>query len=191
MFEVVDVSINPVFPPLRTERLLLRRLELTDVNAFLGYRNDPEVARFQSWDGMTGDEARAFIREQHTVMPGEPGRWAQYGIELVATGGLCGDVAIGLLPDGRQAELGFTLARAFQGQGIATEAVTTLLALAFGAWGLHRVSATTDCLNPGAIALLERLGFRREAHHVENIWFKGAWGSEYVYAVLARDWVSR
>ncbi len=36
--------------------------------------------------------------------------------------------------------------------------------------------------------LLERLGFRREAHLVENIWFKGAWGSEFHYALLEREW---
>jgi RimJ/RimL family protein N-acetyltransferase len=36
--------------------------------------------------------------------------------------------------------------------------------------------------------LLERLGFRRESHLVENIFFKGAYGSEYHYAMLEREW---
>ena len=176
---------------MRSARLLLRRLAYEDLDAFLAYRNDPEVARYQSWDGMTTEEAHAFIREQQTVVPGEPGRWVQFAIELEATGALCGDVAIGVSADGRQAEIGFTLARAYQGRGIATEAVTTMLHQAFAAWQLHRVSATTDCLNLGSIALLERLGFRREGHHIENVWFKGAWGSEYVYAMLAREWARR
>ncbi len=191
MPHVVPPEAQPPFPPLRSARLVLRRLEHRDVDAFTAYRNDPEVARYQSWDGMTSDEADAFIRDQHTVVPGQPGRWVQYAIELEATGALCGDAAIGLSEDGRQAEIGFTLARSRQGRGIATEAVATMLDHAFAAWGLHRVSATTDCLNAGSIALLERLGFRREAHHVQNVWFKGGWGSEYVYAMLARDWAQR
>lgn len=29
---------------------------------------------------------------------------------------------------------------------------------------------------------------RREAHLVENEWFKGRWGDEYDYALLAREW---
>jgi RimJ/RimL family protein N-acetyltransferase len=29
---------------------------------------------------------------------------------------------------------------------------------------------------------------RREAHFVENEWFKGAWGSEFVYAMLMHEW---
>lgn len=176
------------FIPLRTPRLVLRPLEDRDLPAFLAYRNHPEVARYQSWKGMTEAEGLAFLAAQKQVVPGQAGAWAQIGIQLQATGALCGDVAIGLSEDGRQAELGYSLAPEHQGQGIATEAVRALLDHAFGVWGLHRVSATTDCLNLGSVALLERVGFRREAHHLQNIWFKGAWGDEYVYALLAQDW---
>jgi len=38
--------------------------------------------------------------------------------------------------------------------------------------------------------LAERLGFRREAHYVENEYVKGERTDEVVYAVLAREWVS-
>jgi RimJ/RimL family protein N-acetyltransferase len=38
--------------------------------------------------------------------------------------------------------------------------------------------------------LLERVGMRREAHFVENVFFKGAWGSEFLLAMLAREWSS-
>jgi len=36
--------------------------------------------------------------------------------------------------------------------------------------------------------LFRRLGFRREAHFVEHVWFKGGWGSEFVFALLRREW---
>jgi RimJ/RimL family protein N-acetyltransferase len=32
---------------------------------------------------------------------------------------------------------------------------------------------------------------RREAHLIENEWVKGEWQSEAIYAVLAREWMSR
>ena len=38
---------------------------------------------------------------------------------------------------------------------------------------------------------MERLGLRREAHLVKNEWVKGAWESEVVYALLAREWQER
>jgi RimJ/RimL family protein N-acetyltransferase len=87
--------------------------------------------------------------------------------------------------------MGFALARGHQGRGLAREAAERVLAYAFDVLGLHRVVAVTDCENTRSAVLLERLGMRREAHFVENIWFKGAWGSEYLYAILRREWASR
>jgi RimJ/RimL family protein N-acetyltransferase len=91
----------------------------------------------------------------------------------------------------RQAEIGFSFARAHQGQGFAAEAVARLLAYLFGDLGLHRVVAVTDVGNLAATRLLERLGLRREGTFVENIWFKGAWGSEFSYAMLHREWARK
>ncbi|WP_279635550.1 hypothetical protein [Corallococcus carmarthensis] len=30
-----------------------------------------------------------------------------------------------------------------------------------------------------------------EGHFIENIFFKGAWGDEFQYAMLAREWTPR
>ena len=51
-----------------------------------------------------------------------------------------------------------------------------LLDYMFRDLGLHRVIASCDVDNLASVRLLERVGMRREAHCVENIWFKGAWG---------------
>jgi RimJ/RimL family protein N-acetyltransferase len=48
-----------------------------------------------------------------------------------------------------------------------------ILRLGVEGLGLHRV-----------VALLERLGMRREAHLVENEFVKGEWTDEVIYAVL-------
>jgi RimJ/RimL family protein N-acetyltransferase len=87
--------------------------------------------------------------------------------------------------------ISFSFARAYQGQGFATEAVGCLLAYLFGDLGLHRVVAITDAKNLAVARLLERLGLRREGTFVENIWFKGAWGSEFSYALLHREWARK
>jgi RimJ/RimL family protein N-acetyltransferase len=88
----------------------------------------------------------------------------------------------------REMEVGFTLAPAHQGKGYGTEALRGLLDVAFSTLGLHRVIAVTDARNAPAAALLERVGMRREAHFHENVFFKGAWGSEFLYAILEREW---
>ena len=30
---------------------------------------------------------------------------------------------------------------------------------------------------------------RREGHFLQNIWFKGKWGDEYLYAILKEEWL--
>jgi RimJ/RimL family protein N-acetyltransferase len=50
------------------------------------------------------------------------------------------------------------------------------------------VIAECDVDNIASWSLLDKLGFRREAHLVENIFFKGKYGSEYHYALLRREW---
>ena len=60
-----------------------------------------------------------------------------------------------------------TLAPSSQGRGIATEALRALVAMLFGAHGMHRVFAQADDRNAPVHRLLERLGFRLEARLVE------------------------
>jgi RimJ/RimL family protein N-acetyltransferase len=175
-----------------TPRLRVRAFTDTDVAAFVAYRADPDVARYQSWSDYTEAEGRALVASMQGLEPGTPGEWCQLALEAKDDGVLVGDLALHVDGDDpRQAEVGFTLAPAAQGRGYAAEALTGLLDHAFPAYGLHRVHAVTDALNAPAAALLERVGLRREAHLVENVWFKGAWGSEYLFAVLEREWESR
>jgi RimJ/RimL family protein N-acetyltransferase len=64
--------------------------------------------------------------------------------------------------DSRQCEIGFTIAPGYQGHGYATEAVRLLPGCLFTARGRHRVTACCDPRNAVSVALLERLGMRRE-----------------------------
>jgi RimJ/RimL family protein N-acetyltransferase len=180
------------FLPIETARLRLRRFDDADLAPFMAYRNDPDVARYQSWDGITEAEAVAFVREQQTAPVDAPGEGLQIAIERKDNGRMIGDCFFKVMEDGpRQAEIGYTLARDAQGQGFATEAVAALLTWAFPTFDLHRVIAVVDVENAASVALLERLSMRREAHFRQNIWFKGAWGDEYVYAILRDEWLAR
>lgn len=179
----------PMFTLITTERLVIRRLEAADLPALLAYRSDVELARYQSWEALTPEQGRALIAEMAVEEPGAPGGGFQFAVALRAGGGLIGDVFFKLLDhDERQGEIGYTLARAYHGRGYATEAVRAVLGYAFEALGLHRVIAQVDCANTPSVALLERLGMRREGHFLQHYWQKGAWRDEYLYAMLQADW---
>ncbi len=179
------------FTRIESERLILRRFEERDLGPFLAYRNDPEVARYQSWESCGEEEAVEFICEMVASQPGTPGEWFQFAVGSKQTGNLIGDCGLRTEEDGRQAEIGFTLAREHQGKGYASEAVSRLVDYAFGDLSFHRLVAITDQENEPSFGLLERLGFRREGSFAQNAWFKGGWTDEYLYAILRGEWLER
>lgn len=176
------------FEALRSERLLLRRFHDSDLKNFLAYSNDPEVARYQLWESFTEEEARDQIEAQKHLEFGLRGKWFLYAVELKTSHELIGHVALKILDD-QQAEIGFTFAREYQGQGLAFEASSCVMNYVFDRLGLHRVTAVADCENQKSLALLARLGMRLEGHFIQNIWFKGRWGDEYSYAILKDEWL--
>jgi RimJ/RimL family protein N-acetyltransferase len=181
-----------VFNAIESARLVLRRFADADLAPLLAYLNDPLVARYQSWESYTEEQARDVIERQKGLEPGRPGQWFTFAAELKESKALVGHVALSVKEaDHRQAEMGFTFAREYQGRGLAREAAEAVLDYAFTELGMHRVVAVTDCENERSVALLGRLGMRREGHFIENVWFKGAWGSEYLYALLQKEWLSR
>jgi RimJ/RimL family protein N-acetyltransferase len=183
-------TVNPqTFTSLETPRLILRRFRASDLANFMAYRNDREVARYQSWDSISRAEAAKFIAQQSRHRPGIPGKWFQFAAEAKAGGELAGDCALLVIrTTPRIGEIGYTFARAYQHIGLAAEAARAVIDFAFGALALSQVIATTDCRNAPSVALMERLGMKRAGHFLHNAWFKGEWCDEFQYAVSREDW---
>jgi RimJ/RimL family protein N-acetyltransferase len=180
---------DAAFTLLQTERLILRQFDESDLTTFLAYLNDPLVARYQTWDTYSEQRAQEVIEEQKSLVPGMPGNAFLFAVELRETAALAGHVVLTVFTtEPRQAEIGFTFAREYQGQGLAMEGAARVLEYAFKGLALHRVIAITDSENLKSVALLEKLGMRREGHFIQNIWFKGKWGDEYSYAILRDEW---
>ncbi|MGO9451894.1 MAG: GNAT family N-acetyltransferase [Candidatus Binataceae bacterium] len=178
-----------MFKPIKTSRLTLRRLSESDLDAFLAYRNDPEVAKFQGWGlPYPRDQAGLFVREQSIAEPGVRGSWFQFAIEWEATHRLIGDCGLRTGDDGTHGEIGFTLAREHQGHGFASEAVQAVTGYAFSALGFRRIVAITDCRNDRSIAMLNRIGFKREKTMRRSYYDRTVreWCDEYLYALEPR-----
>jgi RimJ/RimL family protein N-acetyltransferase len=172
-----------------TSRLQIRNLTLTDLDAFHVYRSNPGVTKYQGFDVMTAEQAQEFIKEQQDKEFGKAGEWVQYGIENKATGLIIGDCAIKLTQhDSRIAEIGITISHLEQRKGYAKEVLLGILAFLFDTKKIHRVVEIVDAENIASINLLKSTGFRQEGHFIENIFFKGKWGSEFQYAMLKREW---
>ena len=173
-----------------TERLVLRRFRTADAPVLAEYRSDPEVARYQSWDAPF-----PLLRAETAVanfIASDPDRagWFQYAVERAEDRVLIGDVAVRLHDNLKQAEIGFTLAPAYQKRGYATEAVGAVLDRLFRVQGLHKVTGECDARNVASAGLLERLGFTREGRLRQQTWIKGEWTDDLIYGLLAGEWIT-
>ena len=174
---------------LSSPRLILRPLRPGDAHSLCGYRALPEVARYQSWESYGPDDAARLINAQQGKEPNVPGTWFQLAIIEKETNTMIGDCGLHCPSDEpQQMEFGITLSPAHQGHGYATETLRCLLHHAFTTLDKHRVYAFTDSENRPSAALFRRLGFRQEAHHLDHRRFKGRWQSEFVFALLKREW---
>ena len=183
------MTLRPSYP-LRSPRLALRPVSEKDVEALVAYRSLPEVCRYVPFEPMDATTIRERVHGMWARQALESeGEALTLGVELSATGQLIGDVILMWhSAEHRAGEIGYVFNPAFAGQGYATEAAHRVLHLAFDDLGLHRVVARVDADNYSSARLAARLGMRREAHLVQNEWFKGRWSDELGFAILEDEW---
>lgn len=173
---------------LTTARLDIDDLRSDDAAAFFAYRAAPQVVRYQGWFPATLDAAEAFIREQSLLATDASG-WRQRAIRLREDGRLVGDIGVCLPADPlATAEFGISLDPAWQGRGLAQEAMRAVFGWLFGDRGVRRVVASVDPRNAGSLALLARLGMRQEAHFREAYLLRDEWVDDVIFAMLSREW---
>ncbi|PKP10480.1 MAG: GNAT family N-acetyltransferase [Bacteroidetes bacterium HGW-Bacteroidetes-4] len=173
---------------LKTERLFLRPLTLSDAKEFFAYRSDAETNKYQGWIPQTLDDVEAFMAKTAKQI-NLPDTWFQCAVIEKKSQKLVGDIGLHFIgPENKQLELGCTLDKNHQNQGYATEALARIIDFAFIDLNKHRIMASIDPNNLPSIHLVERLGFRKEAHFVKSLYIKGCWTDDLIYALLYNDW---
>ena len=165
-----------------TDRLILRRFRLSDLEDLYAILSDPEAVAFEPYGPMSPEQVREALAWR--ISTGE-----MTAVELKTTGRMIGNVYLGKR-DFDSLELGYLFRRDCWGQGYGTEACAALIGGAF-ADGIHRIYAECDPENGRSWRLLERLGFQREGHLRQNVYFrtdaagKPLWKDTYLYAKLS------
>jgi ribosomal-protein-alanine N-acetyltransferase len=81
--------------------------------------------------------------------------------------------------------VGYWVASAANGRGVATAAVTDIVRVAFEELGLHRVQAETLLHNVASQRVLERNGFVRFGMAPRYLKIAGEWQDHFMYQLLA------
>ena len=146
---------------LRTERLILRQLELRDAKAFSELGTDIDVAR------MTGSFPHPFplLATEFKVMDlrAQKRRGIAQPYAITLKDGL--DDLIGVVDLFKRSadalwEIGYWVGRPYWGQGLMTEACAALLSEADKTLGPDDRLAGVFTDNPGSARVLEKLGFK-------------------------------
>jgi RimJ/RimL family protein N-acetyltransferase len=177
--------------PIRTDRLVLRRFEAGDLDAFHGYHSLPLTARFLPGPAKSYTQCMERVGKYANFAFDREGDWVALAIEVADSPGLIGEVVLKWLPGHGQGEVGWSLAPGARGHGYATEAAEAILKLGFEGLSFHRIDAKLDEQNTASAAVCERLGMRLEAKLVDKWRYKGEWATEVVYAMLRDEWNAR
>ncbi len=165
-----------------TKRTVLKSLSLEDIEKLFAYRSVPEVYAYHAWNPENIDEARSFIETHSIGSEARVGEWKQLGIYAKDGCELMGDCGF-YRPCPEEAEIGYTVAPQYQGNGIATEIVRALAEFLQTETPTQRIIAKTDPDNIASIKVLERIGFEKISHLVKSIQIRGEWKDDLVFCL--------
>jgi RimJ/RimL family protein N-acetyltransferase len=173
---------------IKTARLVLRPFAFDDVHDVLAYAVDPEWSRYLPVPRpYTEADAYRFIAAQVLLDHHEHPVWA---IEHTGIG--IGGINLRYSEGARIAEVGFSIARNYWGQGLATEATSAVVDAAFAADPrLVRVRAMADARNVASIRVVEKCGFAREGTLRSNRFIHDEPIDEVWCGLLRSEWAAR
>lgn len=161
---------------LRTERLVLRRARIDDVDAFHAVLSHPRAMLYWSTPPhATLDETREWVT---AMVERSAGQCTDFAVEL--DGRLIGKAGCYALP-----EIGYILHPDVWGRGYAREALSAAVAHIFATTDIAKLTADVDPRNTASIGLLHRLGFS-ETHRAKGTWQVGDELCDSVYFALPR-----
>ncbi len=174
---------------IRTRRLTLRRVRLSDVDDVLDFATEDVWSRLPrpeaSGPFQRRDAERWVARRRLADWRTEP-TWA---IEF--DGRMSGMVGLDIEVQHSRAELCYALTRELRGQGLTTEAAGAVVDRVFLETQLGRVWARVDTPNLASIRVVEKLGLRREAVMRRCHVRQGELIDLAVYGLLRPEWTPR
>ena len=181
------------FSFIESERLYMRPYKDEDAQAMLEYHSDPAVVRYIPWPVRSlSDVQESIAQNKNAFVLNAEGDYLTLALCRKSDDQLIGQMnAMYRSEEHRKGEFGYVINPRFGGQGYATEASRALISALFESGLFLRVIANIDPRNHSSVKLVERLGLRREAHHIQDYWFKGEWTDSYIYATLKEEWIQK
>lgn len=175
------------FPSLEDNRLLLRRLTENDAPQVFEMRSNPMVMKFIPRPlAKNLDDALELINLMNTRINENEG--INWGITIKGNDKIVGYIGLfRMYPENYRAEIGYMLLPEFQNQNIVSDAIKLVLNYGFTTLQLNSIEAILDPENYSSERVLQKNGFVKEAHLLENEFWDGKFLDTYIYSILKRN----
>lgn len=180
-----DIKIFTKIPTIKTERLLLRKIQPSDIEDVFEYGSDPSVSKYLLWQPHPDRGYTRFYLNFLTVRY-RKGEFYDWGVELDGKMiGTCGFTAFDL--NNNSAEIGYVLNSKYWGRGIGYEAASAVIKYGFEVLSLNRIEVHYLVGNEASAALSKKLGMQLEGIHRGAIKCKGEYRDVCVAAILKSE----
>ena len=178
------VFIQDNFPILTTERLLLKKLDLSEKEELFLLRSDMKTAEEMGVLPFNAiEEAEEMLINSNYSYEFKLGiNWAVYLKKEFKFIGYAGIWRIDR--DHFRGEIGYSLFPKYQRNGFMTEALTSILKTAFDKINLHTIEANVDPQNKKSAELLKKLGFKQEGYLKENYYLDGKFYDTILFSLV-------
>lgn len=184
-------NVFSVIPILKTERLILRQMRVSDAGDMYEYSRIPEVSRYLLWSPHPNiAHTKAYLSYLQTQY--KTGNHYDWAVVLRDSGkmiGTCGFAKID--SENNFAELGYVLNPLFWHKGYATEAAEAVIAFGFEQLLLNRIEARYMEENTESRRVMERLGMTFEGFRRKAVLIKGEYETVGICSVLKDEFVKR
>lgn len=185
----IHLQLLDSFPVLKTERLFLRKILLTDAQDIYEYASNPLVSKYLVWHPHKSiEDTKDYICQViQSYINREPATW---GIELQEENKLIGTISfLNWDQNNFKSEVGFVLSYKYWRKGIISEALNKVLHFGFTRMYLNRIEARTMVNNIASQKLLEKIGMQFEGILYEQMYIKDNFENIKLYSILRQDFL--
>ena len=173
---------------IQSTRLLIREIESLDAQTILDYRSDTVANKYQGWIPEKIEEVDDFIENKIAKDFNQIGTWFQLAIIVKMSNELIGDIGLHFL-ENEMVEIGCTIDKTHQRKGYATESLRLTINFLFTQSNKQKIKASVDPRNSASIAMIEELGFKKEAHYKKSFLLRGEWVDDVIYGLTRKPQV--
>ncbi|MCX6172018.1 MAG: GNAT family N-acetyltransferase [Flavobacterium sp.] len=183
---MLEFNFQP-FQNLETKRLFLRRIDENDVAEVLALRGNPQIMKYIPRPlAKTEEDALAHIIMINEKIETNTG--INWGITVKGNPKIIGIIGhYRIQPENHRAEIGYMSLPEYNGKGYITEAIKVVVEYGFEQMNLHSIEAIIDPENIASERVLQKNGFIKEAHILENELWEGKFWDTVIYSLLKRN----